>query len=133
MKFTVPIRLVSEANTRGHWSGGASRASAARQAVTAAVIDAGGRVVAALIVTAKKQRWVARWKDAPALPLVVTITRVGPRQLDDDNMARAGKAVRDQVAELLEVDDADPRITWAYAQVRSRGAYSCTISLEARA
>ncbi|MDB5297798.1 MAG: Bcep22 hypothetical protein [Phycisphaerales bacterium] len=50
------------------------------------------------------------------LPCVVTLTRIGPRELDGDNLQGAFKAVRDMVALELGVDDADPRVTWEYAQ-----------------
>ena len=41
----------------------------------------------------------------PPLPLVVTITRVAPRRLDDDNAVAAAKGVRDSVAAWVAVDD----------------------------
>lgn len=117
----VPVRLESEANARGHWSGKAGRAKAVRQAVTCAFIDAGVQVQA-VVVPPKKLgaavRRCARWKSPPALPLVVFMARIAPRQLDDDNLQRAMKAVRDQVAELIGVDDRDPRIIWEYGQER---------------
>lgn len=62
-------------------------------------------------------RWA--WLGQPAkpwLPCTVTLVRIGPRTMDDDNNAGALKAVRDEVAKLLGVDDGDPRITWRYAQ-----------------
>jgi hypothetical protein len=48
--------------------------------------------------------------------LVVTLTRVGPRRLDDDNLRGALKAVRDAVASRLRIDDASPLVRWEYAQ-----------------
>lgn len=50
------------------------------------------------------------------LPCVVTLTRISPRLLDDDNLRPALKAVRDGVADRLGVDDRDPRVEWRYAQ-----------------
>jgi hypothetical protein len=52
----------------------------------------------------------------PALPLTVTMTRVSPRELDDDNLCGAFKKVRDSIAEWLGVDDRDKRITWRTEQ-----------------
>lgn len=52
----------------------------------------------------------------PSPPLVVTITRVGPRRLDDDNLAAACKYVRDQIAAEVGVDDGSPLYTWQYEQ-----------------
>lgn len=44
--------------------------------------------------------------------IVVLLTRVSPRNLDDDNLAGALKAVRDGVADALKVNDRDPRVVW---------------------
>jgi len=59
----------------------------------------------------------------PRLPLVVTIVRIGPKALDGDNLQGSAKGVRDEVARYLGVDDADTetRVTWRYAQEKSRG------------
>lgn len=50
------------------------------------------------------------------LPATITLTRVAPRRLDSDNLAGSFKAVQDEVAALMGIDDGDPRITWVYAQ-----------------
>ncbi len=50
--------------------------------------------------------------------MAVRITRIAPRRFDDDNMARAAKAIRDGVADWLDIDDGDSRVTWLYAQER---------------
>lgn len=93
---TIPgLRLVSEANARGSWHGGASRAAQQRSTV-------------ALFFRALRH----------AVPCNVRIIRVAPSRLDDDNLARAAKAVRDQLAEWLGVDDADPRVSWSVAQTK---------------
>jgi hypothetical protein len=53
--------------------------------------------------------------------LVVTLTRVSPRELDGhDNLRGALKHVVDSIARELAVDDRDPRVTWAYAQRRGK-------------
>ena len=46
----------------------------------------------------------------------VLLKRIGPRKLDDDNLRGALKAVRDEVAAFLGVDDGDARVQWEYAQ-----------------
>jgi hypothetical protein len=48
------------------------------------------------------------------LPCTVQLTRVSPgRPLDaHDNLTGALKAVVDELARLIGVDDADPRVTW---------------------
>lgn len=50
--------------------------------------------------------WLLTGKPKPALPCVVTLTRLAPSSgLDDDNLAGALKSVRDAVAAWLGVDD----------------------------
>ena len=52
-----------------------------------------------------------------AMPCVVRIVRVAPRDLDvGDNLSRAAKAVRDEIAAWLGTDDRDARITWHVGQ-----------------
>jgi hypothetical protein len=51
-------------------------------------------------------------------PVLVTLTRIGPKKLDKDNLARSFKAVQDQVAASLGVDDGDEKkIDWEYEQI----------------
>lgn len=102
LRWELHIRVVSEANQRGHWTAKARRAKAQRQAAYAAL--------PAMVATLP-------------LPLVVTLTRCEPRKLDTDNLAGAFKAVRDGVADALGNDDGDPRIEWRYDQRKpERGA-----------
>ena len=54
----------------------------------------------------------------PPMPLLVTITRIGPRYLDDDNLASACKYVRDEIAKKVGVDDGSPLYTWRYEQIK---------------
>lgn len=109
----VPLRLISEANVsqREHWAVKHKRTKRTRAAVSDALRGFGLR---------------------PSLPCTVTITRCAPRRLDSDNAVRAAKAVRDEVAAWLGVDDADPRITWRYAQERAAArTYGVKISWSA--
>ena len=53
------------------------------------------------------------WK--PKLPCRVTLKRLAPRELDDDNLRIALKAVRDELARIIGVDDKDPVVVWCYA------------------
>ena len=64
--------------------------------------------------------------------MVVRITRVGPKRLDDDNLSRAAKAPRDGVADWLGCDDGDPRVSWHYAQAVAR-EYRVVVTVERRA
>jgi len=97
----LPLRLVSEANMRGAWQVSSGRKKQHRS------------------VTAMSLRTLAadfQWDNRT--PLRITITRIAPAQLDDDNLAGACKATRDGVADWLGVDDRDRRIEWRTAQER---------------
>lgn len=102
------LRLPSLPNTRMYW-----------------------RALAAL--TGKQKKRVARamkGAEIPPAPLIVTITRSGPRKLDDDNLQGACKYVRDQIAREVGVDDGSDIYTWIYKQVI--GSYAVTVEIMSR-
>ena len=75
----------------------------------------------------KRERLSTAWMLAtvlqrPALPCVVTLTRLGPSNgLDDDNLAGALKGVRDEVARWIGVDDRDRKtVRYQYEQQRAK-------------
>ena len=107
--ISIPIRLVSEANVREHWAVKSKRASAQRFAARVAM----------------------RVASYPfCLPAIVRITRVGPRSLDTDNLARSAKAVRDGIADWLGVDDGSPLVSWHYSQRKGeRGEYAVQVEV----
>lgn len=96
--IAVPIRTVPGLNAREHWRARARRVRSER--------------LAAGLVLNRQPR--------PPIPCTVRLTRVAPSNgLDDDNLAGALKAVRDQVAEWLGVDDKDhASVRYVYAQRR---------------
>lgn len=98
---TIPLKIESVNNLREHWRRRASRAKEHR-------LSAWAHLRAA--------------DKAPRLigPVVVTLTRIAPRELDDDNLAGGFKAVRDGVADYFGVDDRNPLIRWAYAQRKGK-------------
>lgn len=67
-----------------------------------------------------------------SLPCVVTLTRIAPRPIDGhDNLQGGFKNVTDAVALWLNVDDADKRVTWCYAQRKGEPKqYAAEISIE---
>ena len=102
--FVLPLRTVSALNVREHWAKRARRVKAER--TTAALM-------------------------CPHFPLpcVVTLTRVGPRTIDDDATPGSCKGIRDGIADRLGVKDNDPRVVWKYEQ--ARGPYEVRVLLEA--
>jgi hypothetical protein len=112
----IPVRTYSEANRRNHW---ATRARRARdqKAVTEALLRA--------------KVWAAMGLDGVAENALVTVSLVrrASRTLDGDNLQGALKAVRDAVAGLLGLDDADPRLIWVYSQKRDAD-YAVDVKIE---
>jgi hypothetical protein len=72
----------------------------------------------------KRERLVVAWALQAAriphdlAPCTVRFTRHGTRRMDDDNLIGAFKAVRDEVARWLGVDDGGEEVTWDYAPQR---------------
>ncbi len=97
--LTLPIKLVSVANLREHWSVKHKRVAAERLTAKLAVLAA-----------------TKTCRGALSDGIVVTITRLGPRRLDTDNLSSAGKGCRDGIADALGVDDGDDFVEWRYAQ-----------------
>ncbi len=108
MKFRVPIKLPSLANLRVHFWAMAKLKKGQRKKVKYAMRD--------LII--------------PRLPLTVTITRLGPRRLDDDNLAASCKYVRDEIAAKVGTDDGSSLYTWVYKQCT--GKYAVDIEIVQR-
>lgn len=98
IEIYLPIATVSVSNMREHWAKKAARAKLHRQQAN---------LMAMRIKTLE-------------LPATITLIRVGPRKLDDDNLRGALKAVRDGLADRIGIDDGDPRITWEYGQEKGR-------------
>lgn len=105
---TIPLRLDSMLNLRLHHMSKHKKVKAQREAVSF-VVPLGLPV-----------------------PCTVILTRIAPRQLDDDNNVGAFKAVRDAIAKRLGIDDRDPRVSWLYAQERGKPReYAVRISITA--
>lgn len=118
MKFTLPIQTKNPNNKREHWRPVAARAKAQRVA-THLMMRATAGIPAARII------WLEKGG------VTVTMTRVGPRDLDTDGLAASLKACRDGVADGLKLEnDNDPRISWLYAQ--RRGPYAVEIEITER-
>lgn len=104
--IVIPLRTISASNERpAHWSDRSRRVKRER-------------VPVGLLLRSEKIGLVG-------FPMVVTLTRVAPRLLDDDNARGAMKASRDGVADALGIDDRDPRVEWRYEQ--RKGAYAVVV------
>lgn len=69
----------------------------------------------------------------PMFPVVVTLTRISRKTLDDDNLQSAFKAVRDGVADAMNRDDGDvAAYEWRYAQEVGASGYAVRILIESR-
>lgn len=53
--------------------------------------------------------------------MIVTLTCHVPRYFDSDNATIATKAIRDEIADWLGVDDGDRRVLWEVDQTLTRG------------
>lgn len=101
------LRLDVTPNSRMHWAKKAQRVKRQRAVVTA--------------LLSRHAR--------PAPPCDVTITRIGPRRMDDDNATAAAKAARDATAAWLGIDDGDPRVRWFVVQ--ATGPFAARIEVRA--
>ena len=113
LTLCTDAKLVSEANTRGHWGGRHGRGKAQKSAVFVA--------------------WLRLGRPTFEPPARVLITRIGPRRLDSDNLAGSAKAVRDEIADrVLRTDDWAPSILLEYDQRKSQDEepkYACIVEI----
>lgn len=109
IELEVPVRTRNESNVRKHWRGRYGRSKAARTKVSTLF---------------------PKWKVEPCVR--VTLTRVSAGELDTDGLQAALKAVRDEVARCMAVDDRTRLVEWIYRQERGdRGKPSVRILVEA--
>lgn len=110
----VPIKT-SSTNTklRVHWRTNRRTAKREREAVFMMLRSGGVRAL------------------GPTEAATVYLTRNAPRALDDDNLRGALKAVRDEVAKALGVDDRDARVAYEYRQAKAK-APSVRIVVESK-
>ena len=112
MRVGLPIKTVSLLNQREHFRATAQRKAMHRRTTTLALM--------------------ATKAPAPELPATVTLTRISWGTLDKhDNLPSAFKHIVDGVAAWIGIDDADPRVTWKYAQQKcKRGQFGVILEIE---
>ncbi len=106
LSLLLPLRIESEANLSGHWRKKVGRVKTQRSVACVMV----GQKLIALGLRPSEILAGVPW-------CIVTLTRVAPRTLDDDNLARSLKAIRDGVADAFKTGDgAKSKLRWQYAQ-----------------
>ena len=109
MKIQMPIRIESEANKREHWAVRNKRK------------------------VKQQSDFSYLWRNAklkPSLPCTVIFTRYANRILDDDNCIGGFKAVRDQLAKEIGIDDGSDLISFKYRQEKlSKREYYITVEI----
>lgn len=110
----APIRIKSQANLRQHW-----RVKSAERKKNLRILK------------------VFMPKSLPPMPVKITLTRVAPRLIDDDNLQFAMKEFRDFVADAfipglpMGRADNDKRLHWCYDQRQEgRNNYMLRIILQ---
>lgn len=102
----LSMPLPSAANLREHWATKHRRVAKQRAAT-------------ALALKSQGAAWLREWRvmaPNPVLRVRCVLTRIGRRRLDSDNVQGAFKAVRDEVAKVVGIDDGSERWCWEYAQ-----------------
>jgi len=104
VEFFLKIKTVSEMNSRSHWATRYRRLKVHNVAAYLGTLNAmrGNRLTS------------DRFK--------ITLTRIGMRSMDSDNLASSQKGVRDGIAAALRIDDGDDRLTWVYGQEKGKRA-----------
>ncbi len=106
MILSIPMKLPSAGNLREHWRTRAKRNKAQRQTIALHM-----RLERLSLLAL--QGAVVRGEQ-----LRVTLVRIAPRSLDDDNLAFAFKACRDEVAKQLGVNDGSDSVLWCCQQLK---------------
>lgn len=118
--ITIPLRLVSEANSREHWHKAARRHTQQKMVVKAYLNNADINESHVF----KCFRLPGYFQDKEQV--TVTLTRAAPRPFDSDNLQSSFKYIRDFLAEWITgiegagKADSDPRITWKYNQIKTK-------------
>lgn len=115
LSLELPIRLMSEANLKDHWTKKRKR-----------------RLLQQRIIACE---WKARNLHI-SLPALIKLVRIAPRSLDDDNLVSAFKWQRDQISDLITPGLAKGRadnvegLSFAYGQEKGgKGEYKVRIEI----
>jgi hypothetical protein len=136
VQMRLNLRTVSALNARENWRKRAQRVRWERYCVAVALVVKDQRERPAPPTPPKVRpadlEMLRKHYPAPFdQPVVVTMTRVSPGEVDDDNLPGAMKAVRDELSVwLCEGNDRDPRVQWRYAQKKESKTHAVIITVE---
>ncbi len=119
IKWEIPLKTVSESNSREHWHKAAARHTWQQLFI--------------------RTLFNAELRPMP-MPCEITMTRISPRKLDaEENLPMAFKWIKDEIGAQLFPEkvviyrkkngnfaknkghaDSDPRVTWKYAQEKGK-------------
>ena len=136
VKLTSPnrVRFVSREGMLANARRVATERAGAASGLAFAWQKKGGRVGAGQRKAGKKIVFFPLLKSVP-FPVIVTCTRISPGSFDKhDNAVSCFKNFVDGIADALGIRDNDKRVTWRYAQEKSKpGRYVMRITLEHQA
>lgn len=105
MEWTLSIKTVSEANSNEHWTKRHKRRK--NQMI-------------------EIRNFFILHRPTIKLPCTITLTRISPRILDDDNLVMSFKFIRDAIANEIHPGmapgraDDDKQIAWKYSQEKGK-------------
>jgi hypothetical protein len=105
------LRTGGGLNARLHWAARARRVKDERSATWLAFAQQGG--------WSRQSRVQSHLKAGGRVSVTLVRCSPGNRPMDDDNVRGSLKAVRDEVAAWLGVDDGSPSLCWKYSQLRA--------------
>ncbi len=114
VEYTLPLKLVSEANKKEHWAVKGRRVNKQKEDT-------------ALLLRVKINPFREHFRRGA----LVTITRFGPKKMDTDNNTGSAKYVRDTIAKLIGVDDRYDDVV-EYRVLQAIGPYKVHVRIEAR-
>lgn len=109
IEIDLPIKTVSEGNMREHWGKKSQRAKQQRHLAYAMTMSELAKINPHELVH----------------PIVIKFVRYGKRKLDDDNLIRSFKSIRDGVCDALEIDDGSECLRFVYGQ--AKGEYAVNV------
>jgi len=115
VSFSVPIKILSEANNSDHWTKKKARKDEIRKEI--------------------RIEWIKIGCPYISLPCLIKITRIAPRELDFDNLVFSMRSVTNMIADLIIPGlaagraDGDKRLKFEYLQRKVPKTYAVEIEI----